>query len=191
MTLVSRVLCLRSGRSGLKFKVQGAKGQYGETNMASIKFILKVFTFASSNGQETNFSRRVRQGGTLTLCFFSIPIQVLDKNPPLSSAWPEKERHQRGGSKHASRGPCDLNGITRFQILAGQKYSWGHWGSTTDWFWFLFFWRLRVPGAVEAIQMQLWRLSWMATTWALDLWFSHWRWNSARQVKETIDYDWV
>ena len=84
MTLVSRVLCLRSGRSGLKFKVQGAKGQYGETNMASIKFILKVFTFASSNGQETNFSRRVRQGGTLTLCFFSIPIQVLDKNPPLS-----------------------------------------------------------------------------------------------------------
>ena len=39
--------------------VQGVKGQYGETNMASIKFIFKVFTFASSNGQETNFLRRV------------------------------------------------------------------------------------------------------------------------------------
>ena len=39
--------------------VQGVKGRCGETNMAFIKFIFNVFTFAYSNGQETNFLRRV------------------------------------------------------------------------------------------------------------------------------------
>ena len=45
------------------------------------------------------------------------------QEPASFSARPEEEQHHRRGSKHASRGPCDLNGIKRFQILAGQRYS--------------------------------------------------------------------
>ena len=62
-------LCLADNELGVKgamfvirkvgSDVQGVKGRRGETNMAFIKFIFNVFTFAYSNGQETNFLRRV------------------------------------------------------------------------------------------------------------------------------------
>jgi len=101
------------------------------------------------------------------------------QEPTSFNAWPEEERHDhhRGGSKNNSRGPCDLNGKKTKNSCMAKMQFWGHcsvgrrlWESTTDWFWFNPFLVAASSRRCCSAEKRLWKLSWMATSWAVELW---------------------
>ena len=146
MTLVSRVLCLWLGRLGLMFRE--SKGSVVRQTWHPSNSSFKVFTFASSNSQETNFLRRVWQGRTLMLFFFSIPIQVLDKNPPLSMLDLKKNSITEEGANMLAEARVTWMAKMQFEVIGPLVKDFGSQQQVdSDSF---FGGRLRDPGVVAA-----------------------------------------
>ena len=125
---------------------------------------------------------------SFTLFAQSVTSSWLEKDPVSSNSspglewesvsqntWPEEEWHHRAGSTRASRGPMqsesDKDKILAWQRRPSEFVSYIKTLGVSNEFWFtLVVFSNASSRQCCSAQMRHWKLRWMATTWALELW---------------------